>query len=116
MKTKTVKKTARKTTPKKTTATRLPPTDKAPDSIREAQFVGFPIGQLERVLKAMHFALLKGASGGITLTETGFHMGETAEAVRELLRAVREAKSRYRPNPIDNPHDVVLIRDLAPIV
>ena len=116
MKTKTVKKTASKTTPKKTTATRLPPTDKAPDSIREAKFVGFPIGQLERVLKAMHFSLLKGASGGITLTETGFHMGETAEAVRELLRAVREAKYRYRPNPVDNPHDVVLIRDLAPIV
>ena len=116
MKTKTVKKTASKTTPKKTTATSLPPTDKSPYSIREAQFVGFPIGQLERVLKAMHFALLKGASGGITLTETGFHMGETAEAVRELLRAVREAKSHYRPNPIDNPHDVVLIRDLAPIV
>ena len=116
MKTKTVKKTASKTTPKKTTATRLPPTDKTPDPIREAQFVGFPIGQLERVLKAMHFALLKGASGGVTLTETGFHMGETAEAVRELLRAVREAKSRYRPNPVDNPHDIVLIRDLAPIV
>ena len=116
MKTKTVKKTARKTTPKKTTETRLPPTDKAPDSIREAQFVGFPIGQLERVLKTMHFSLLKGASGGVTLTETGFHMGETAEAVRVLLRAVREAKYRYCPNPVDNPHDVVLIRDLAPIV
>ena len=116
MKTKTVKTSTRKTTPKKTTAARLPPTDKTPDSTREAQFVGFPIGQLERVLKSMHFALLKGASGGITLTETGFHMGETAEAVRELLRAVREAKSHYRPNPIDNPHDVVLIRDLAPIV
>ena len=109
MKTKTVKKTARKTTPKKTTATRLPQTDKALDSIREAQFVGFPIGQLERVLKTMHFSLLKGASGGVTLTETGFHMGETAEAVRE-------AKSHYRPNPVDNPNDVVLIRDLAPIV
>ena len=116
MKTKTVKTSTRKTTPKKTTAARLPPTDKAPDSIREAQFVGFPIEQLERVLKAMHFALMKGASGGATLTETGFHMGETAEAVRELLRAVREAKSHYRPNPVDNPHDVVLIRELAPIV
>lgn len=116
MKTKTAKTTARKTAAKKTTATRLPPTDKATYPIREAQFVGFPIGQLERVLKTMHFSLLKGASGGVTLTETGFHMGETAEAVRELLRAVREAKYRYRPNPIDNPHDVVLIRDLAPIV
>lgn len=116
MKTKTMKTATRKTTPKKTTATRLPPTDKALNSIREAQFVGFPIGQLERVLKTMHFALLKGASGGVTLTETGFHIGETAEAVRELLRAVREAKYRYRPNPVDNPHDVVLIRDLAPIV
>lgn len=116
MKTKTMKTATRKTTPKKTTATRLPPTDKALNSIREAQFVGFPIGQLERVLKTMHFSLLKGASGGVTLTETGFHIGETAEAVRELLRAVREAKYRYRPNPVDNPHDVVLIRDLAPIV
>lgn len=116
MKTKTVKKSISKTSPKKTTSTSLPPADKSPNLIREAKFVGFPIGQLEQVLKSMHIALLKGTSGGITMTETGFHMGETAEAVRELLRAIREAKSRYRPNPIDNPHDVVLIRDLAPIV
>ncbi len=116
MKTNAVKTSARKTTAKKTTATRLPPTEKNQTPVREARFVGFPIEQLERVLKTMHFALLKGASGGTTLTETGFHMGETAEAVRELLRAVREAKSHYRPNPVDNPNDVVLIRDLAPIV
>lgn len=116
MKPKTVKKPVSKTSPKKTTSTSLPPTEKTPDPIREAKFVGFPIGQLEQVLKAMHFALLKGSSSSTTLTETGFHMGETAEAVRELLRAIREAKSRYRPNPIDNPHDVVLIRNLAPIV
>lgn len=116
MKTKTVKKTTLKTAPKKTAEPRLQPTDKTPNPFREAKYVGFPIEQLEQVLKTMHFALLKGASGGVTLTETGFHMGETAEAVRELLRAVREAKSHYRPNPVDNPHDVVLIRDLAPIV
>ena len=116
MKTKTTNTTVRKTATKKKTATRLPPTDKTQDPIREAKYVGFPIGQLERVLKAMHFALLKGASGDVTLTETGFYMGESAEAVRELLRAIREAKSHYRPNPVDNPLDVVLIRDLAPIV
>lgn len=116
MKPKTVKKPLNKTTLKKTTSTSLPPTEKSPDPIREAQFVGFPIGQLEQVLKSMHFALLKGSSSGTTLTETGFHMGESAETVRELLRAIREAKSHYHPDPIDNPHNVVLIRNLAPIV
>lgn len=116
MKTKTVKKTARKTAPKKTTATRLPTADKTPDPIREARFVAFPIKQLEQILKAMHFSLSEGANSSATMTATGFYMGETAETVRELLRAIREAKGCYSPNPLDNPHDVVLIRNLAPIV